>query len=105
MCEVFTYLGDNIEIEDKTENDIMDFVDILGNTITTIKIEERQGNTSDGLGNTCGSMLVKFLNGEENVLFTLEFNNWHNGYYPHSLNVNLYEGDSYEGLNIFSTCI
>ena len=52
-----------------------------------------------------GCMLVEFLNGEDNILFTLEFYNWHNGYYPHDLIVNFYEGDSDEGIKIVKTFI
>jgi len=94
----YTYLGNDVDTENKTENNIMDFIDIIGDNITTIKFEEKQVDT-------CGTIFIKFLNGEENIVFTLEFYNWHNGYYPHDLIVNLNEGDSYEGMQIFYTCI
>ncbi len=102
---VFTYLGCDVDTYDKTEDDIMVFSDIVGENITTIKFVEKQDNRYDCNGNTYGSIFVKFLNDEEDVLFTLEFYNCQNGYYPHDLIVNLYEGDSYEGLQIFKTCI
>jgi hypothetical protein len=100
----YTYLGCNVNTENKTEDNIMDFVDIIGNSITTIKFEEKQNDTYDS-GNMYGAIFVKFLNGEEDILFTLEFYNWQNGYYPHELIVNLYEGNSKAGMQIFKTCI
>jgi len=105
---VFTYIGSNVytEEEDKTENNIMDCSNIIGENITTIKISEEHNNDIyDDNGNTYGCMLVEFINGEENILFTLEFYNWHNGYYPHDLIVNFYEGDSDEGIQIVKTFI
>jgi len=99
----YTYLECDL---DKTNENIMNFANIVGENITAIKFVEKQDNTYDDNGNTCGTIFVKFLNyDDENVLFTLEFYNWHNGNYPHDLIVNLYEGDSYEGTQIFKTFI
>jgi hypothetical protein len=105
---VFTYIGSNVytEEEDKIQNNIIDCSNIIGENITNIKISEEHNNDIyDDNGNTYGCMLVEFLNGEDNILFTLEFYNWHNGYYPHDLIVNSYEGDSDEGVQIVKTFI
>ena len=96
-CEEFatyTYLGDDIDTEDKTENDIVDYSSITNETITSIRICVYKS-----------SIYIKFIDGTDDALFIIEFRNEHNGYYPHDVIINLYENEDDNGMQIFKTCV
>lgn len=102
-CENFgisTYLGgDNyIDVGSKIENGIIAFNKIIGHRITSINVGENKGEGE------CKSMSVKFIC-QNTIIFTLEFYNWHNGYYPHNLYLNLCKGDSTVSKQMLMTCI
>lgn len=126
-CERFgynTYLGN-----DDKKDDITDNKDLLGENISKIQFvyvrdydyekskilirfikdstefpnaEEQQedDDNDDDNDDDDGQQ-----DNEDNILFTIEFYNNHNGYYPHRLMVNLYENSDSQPMNIFTTRI
>ena len=90
-CEEFgfkSYLGGYYEVEKgKTSLDVMDYTSEIHKTITDIDIFMKKSYRAELVKKTIS---MEFYS-EDIPIFTLEFYNQHNGYYSHSLFVELSE--------------
>lgn len=99
-CEEFgylTYLGDG------KINDIIYNNELLDKNISKILILYKSDDL-DRFSSIQQKILIQFIKIDD-VLFTIQFYNNHNGYYPHSFIVNLYENNDATPIKIFSTSI
>jgi hypothetical protein len=52
-----------------------------------------------------GGLMVMKINLEDNKQFHFVMYNYHNGYYPHSVWLNVYENDDIQPMRVLNTCI
>lgn len=96
---------EQLEMSDIADLDISDVRDFYtGNNVESIKIEH--GNYSKYDPENFVSVTFTLVNTYENTTsFTIVLFNNHNGYYPHEVDVLLYENDDLESMNIYSSYV
>jgi hypothetical protein len=103
-CEIvcfYSYLGepkdlnDNNVIKNLIPDTLLNYSSEVNKTIKEINIQQTDSNY----------ITFAFNNNKNRTLFTIQFHNEHNGYYPHNVHVNLYENGDKEPMKVLTTSI
>jgi hypothetical protein len=94
-----SYLG--FDAQDAKENTLLDNCFVVGKTISRITFDSYSSKTKSDRKNY--EVQALFFDENNDTIYTLLFNNTHNGYYPRVLSVNLYENKDDIPMKIFNT--